>query len=125
MQELAGLGVPSDEIERSADHIPSGSRDDCVGLGVDAPAELISLPGRNAELFAITIAELRAVDSSARCAVVTGGENFIVLHDDGAIFSAQAGRASKHSVCNVQIVVFFVHAFVHRAHRFLVFLFSV
>ena len=119
MQQFAGLCVTSHKVKRAADHISSGSGDDSVCLGVDAAAQFIPLAGRNAQLLSVAVSQLRAVDSSARCAVISGGEDLIIFYDDGTVFSAHAGGTPEDGICNVQIIVFLIDALVQIIHRFL------
>ena len=61
-----------------------------VLLGVDAAAELVPRPGWDVELDP-DAAGLGAVGKPARGAVVTGRENVLVLHVDGAHVAPQTG----------------------------------
>ena len=113
MQQLAAGGVAPDEVERAADHVAPGGGDDGVGLGVHAAAQLVPLAAGNAQLLAVAVAELGAVDAPARRAVVARGEDLVVLDDDRAVFAPQAGRAVEHRVGDVEIIFVLTHALVH------------
>ena len=81
-------------VERGAldRHPVDGRLDDRVLLGVDGAAQLVTLSRRDAELLA-QAADVEAVRRVARGAVVAGGEDALVAHEDGPDLTAQARGA--------------------------------
>ena len=80
-----------------------GLNDDVL-LRVEAPADFMPLAGRHAELFA-QATDIEAMRYLGRCAVIAGGEDAFVLDGYGPNPAAQAGRALRHEVGEVQEVV--------------------
>ena len=109
LKQLAGLGVPPCQIERGAQGLAAGGGDDGVCLGMDAAAQLIPLAGGDAQLLPGTAAQIDAVAPSSGRTVISGGDDLVVLDDDGAVVPAEAGGTFQHCLSNVQIVVLLVH----------------
>ena len=105
--QLSALGVHAHHVKRCAQHLLTGGGDDGVGLGVQRAAKLVSLTARNAQRLAHTGADVVAILASARSSVVAGGDDGIVLDDDGTVVLAQAGRSLRDGLGNIQIVVMF------------------
>ena len=105
VQKLAVGGAAPDEVERAADHVAPCGGDDGVGLGVDAAAELIALAARHLQLFTGTVMQLIAVGTAAGGANIAGGDDGIILDDDCAEITAQAGAPPGNSFCDIQIVI--------------------
>ena len=105
-----GFGVMTGEVERGAEQIGAACADDCVHFRMDAAAQLIALTPRN--LHPLTVAEIQitAILPPARCAVVAGRDDLVMLDNDGAEFPAQACAARTDRLGNVQIVVDFISA---------------
>ena len=64
-----------------------GGLDDCVLLGVQPPAKLVPLARGYARLLT-DAAQVQAVSEAARGPVVAGGEDALLLHDEGADYSS-------------------------------------
>ena len=80
---------------------------------MDAAAELVPLSGGNVQLAPGAAAEIGAVVPSARCAVVAGGDDFVVAHDDRAELPPETGAALQSGLGNVEIVIFLATPVVH------------
>ena len=80
--DLSGFGIDARHIEACADHILARGGDDRVRLGVDRAAEFIPLSARDVQFGPAANSEVRAVLASARRAVVAGGDDRIVFHDE-------------------------------------------
>ena len=50
----------------------------------------------------------RAMIAATGGSIVAGGDNLVMLNDDGSVTAAQAGRPLRHRLGNVQIIVFLV-----------------
>ena len=55
---------------------------------MDGAAELIAFAAGNSQLLPDAVAQLVAVDPAPGCAVVAGGNDFVVADNDGAIVTA-------------------------------------
>ena len=95
----------ADEINVASDALVAGGGNNGVRLGMDAAAQLIALSARHTHLLAHAIAEIGAVFSSARRAVISGRDDLIVAYDDRAVLPAQARRAFEHRLGDVQIII--------------------
>ena len=78
-------------------------------------AELVALAGGDVQLFPGAAAEVRAVAAAARSAVIARGDDFVVAHDNGAVFAAQTGGALQNGVGDVKIIVLLAGAVIHGA----------
>ena len=72
---------------------------------MDAAAELIALAARHLQLFTGTVMQLIAVGTAAGGANIAGGDDGIILDDDCAEITAQAGAPPGNSFCDIQIVI--------------------
>ena len=109
----AGGGVAPDKIERRAHHVAPRGGNDGVCLGVDAAAELVPLSGGDVQLAPGAAAEIGTVAPSARGAVVAGGDDLVVTHDDRAELPPETGAALQSGLGNVEIVILLAAAVVH------------
>ena len=110
MEQLAGLGLPSGQVQGGAQGVPAGGGNDGVHLRVDRAAQLIPLAAGDPHGLPGAAAQIHAVLPAPRGPVVAGGDDLIVIHDDGPIAPAQAGGALQHGLRDVQIVIFLVDA---------------
>ena len=62
---------------------------------MDGAADFIAFPARDAERFPNANAGVDAILSSARRAVIAGGDDLVVLDDDCPKVAAQAGPALR------------------------------
>ena len=92
------------ELRPGDAHAVHGGLDDDVLLRVQAAADLVALPGRDAHLLA-QAARLQAVAHAGGRAVVTGGQDVPVLDGDGAHLAAQAGGTLTHQIGDVHEVI--------------------
>ena len=60
------------------------------------------------ELLTNAVAEIGAVCTSARCADITGGNNFVILYDNSAVVTSKACAALGNGFCKIKIVVCFI-----------------
>ena len=72
---------------------------------MDTAAELIALAARHLQLFTGTVMQLIAVGTAAGGAHIAGGDDGIILDDDRAEITAQAGAPPGNSFCDIQIVI--------------------
>ena len=112
-EQLVGAGIPADQIDRRADHVPPRGRDDGVRLGMDAAAQLVALAGGDVQGFAGADPQVAAVAASARRAVVAGRDDFVVAHDNGAVFPPKTGRALQNRVGDVEVIVLLAGPVIH------------
>ena len=82
-------------------------------FGVDRTAELIALAGGDPQRLTCARADVGAVASAARRAVIACGNDLVIAHDYRAVFAAQAGGALKHRVGNVEVIVLLACPVVH------------
>lgn len=113
MEQGLALGTSSSvwastptQIQGGARHFAAGGVDDGVGLRVHRSAQLVPLPPGNPQLFPQADAQIAAVLPPPRRARVPGGQNLIVLDNDGAEIPAQTGAPAQHRLGDVQIIVF-------------------
>ena len=121
VEEAAVLGLPPGQIEGGAQGVPPGGGDDGVHLRVDGAAQLVPLAGGDVHGLPGAIAQVHAVFSAPGRAVIAGGDDLVVLDDDGPIAPAQAGGALQHRFGDVQIVILFVdavHSLYHEKYSF-------
>ena len=104
--QLAVLGVAAGHVQGGAQGVLTGGRNDAVGLGVDAAAQLVALAGGDVQCFAGAVFQIGAVLAATGGAVVAGGNDLVVLDDDGAVDAAQAGGPLQNGLGDIQIVVF-------------------
>ena len=76
-------------------------------MALDAAAQLVPLPSGDLGGLPGAEAQIHAVCPPSGGAVVAGGDDLVILHDDGTVDPAQAGRPLQHGLGNVQIVIFF------------------
>lgn len=107
-QELSAVGVTADEIQCRTDAFIARSGDDGICFCVDAPAKLIAFSAGDLHLLSDTVTKLTAVCSASGCAVIAGGDDLIVSHDDSTVMPAKASGTLQNSLCDVKVVVFFV-----------------
>ncbi|MPM15077.1 hypothetical protein SDC9_61443 [bioreactor metagenome] len=77
---------------------------------MDRAAQLISLARGNIHGIPGAIAQIYAVGAAAGRAVITGGHNFVIAHNDGPVAAPQAGGALQYRFRDVQIIIFLVDA---------------
>ncbi len=82
-----------------------GSLDDRILLGMKAAAEFVSLSGRD-PLFLAEATDIQAVFYSGRSSVVTGGQNLLILDEDGPHLSSQTSRPLGDEVSNIHEIFF-------------------
>ena len=85
-------------------HAVHGGLDDDVLFGVQAAADLVALPGRDAHLFA-QAARLQTVAHTGGRTVVAGGQDVSVLDGDGAHLATQAGGTLAHQIGDAHEVI--------------------
>lgn len=105
------IGLKACDINRSANHVPAGGRNNRVGFGVNGYTEFVAFPFGYVHLFPLTELTVDAVRFAAGSAVVAGGYDFIMIDDDGAIAAPKAGAASGNLFGNVEIILVFADAF--------------
>lgn len=100
------LHVVSVDVERAAENRASltGGVDDRILLRVHGIAELVTLAMRHAEVLPLAGAAVAAVLGTSRSAIVPGRYDDVVLHDDGSVVPAEAGRALRDALCDIEIV---------------------
>ena len=86
----------TDDIDGTANHVASSGGDDCVLFGVYSDTQFVSFALGDVQLFTFAEASVDTVGFAARRSVVAGGDDFVVIDDDGAITPAQAGAAGSH-----------------------------
>ena len=102
----AGGGVAPDKIERRAHHVAPRGGNDGVGLGVDAAAEARTALRRGCSARAgCSGRDRNSCAPSARGAVVAGGDDLVVTHDDRAELPPETGAALQSGFGNVEIVI--------------------
>ena len=106
-QQRIVLAAAAGKIDRGADHIPAGCGNDGIGFRVNAAAQLITLSGGDVHRFPGTFSDVGTVESSARGTVIAGGDDLIVSHDDGTVFSSQTGGAFGNGIRDIQIIIDF------------------
>ena len=84
-------------------------------LSMNGAAKLIAFARGNVQLLSRAAAEIRAVSPAAGRAVVAGGNDLVVSHDDGAVFAPQAGGAFQNGIGDVEIVVLLAGTVIHGA----------
>ena len=77
---------------------------------MDTAAQLIALAGGDIQPVADAVAQLGAVAAAARRAVVAGGNDLVIAHNQSAVSGAQTGGALQYGLSNVEIIVFLVDA---------------
>ena len=102
-QRLAVLEAK--EIQGGAQHLVAAGGDDGVALGVDGHALFILLPVGDAVGLPPADAHVAAVLVAPGSAVVAGGHDLVVLHDDGPVLPPKAGGPARHLRRDVQIIL--------------------
>ena len=92
-------------VQSCTNAFPAGGGDDSVGFwGWTGPSRTAhsvrrwgspAVPGRSSP-------QLVAVDATSGCAVVAGGNDFVVADNDGAIVTAAAGGALQNRLGNIE-----------------------
>jgi len=108
------------DINRSANHVPAGSRNDGIGLGVYGYAQLVAFAFGDVHLFPLTELTVDAVGLAPGCAVVSGGDDFVMVDDDGAVAATEAGAPPGDFFGDVEIIQVFADAFHGLVLRFFV-----
>ena len=108
MEQLAALGLPSGQIEGGPQGVPPCGGDDGVHLRMDRAAQFIPLSAGHIHGLPSAVAQIHAVLPPPGRAVVPGGNDLVVLDDDGSVAPPQAGGALQHRLRDVQIVVLLV-----------------
>lgn len=104
--ELARFRVEARHIKRRADHLVARSGNDRVRFRVDGTAQLISFAPRYSELVAHTNAEVAAVFSATRRAVITRRYYAVVLDDYRAERFAKTRASFGDGLCYIEIIIF-------------------
>ena len=103
---LQGLAVlEAEKIQGGAQHLVAAGRNDGVALGVDGHALFVLLPVGDAVGLPPADAHVAAVLVAPRRAVVAGGHDLVVLHDDGPILPPKARGPPRHLRRDVQVVL--------------------
>src|SRR5699024_5220873 len=109
-EDGAGGGVLPRQVQGTPHHVPPGGGDDGVGLGVDAAAQLVPLSPGDPHGLPGAVAQIHAVSPAPGRPVVAGGDDLVVLDNDGAVAPAQTGGPADDRLGDVQVVVLLTDA---------------
>jgi hypothetical protein len=103
--QLSGFHFDANQIQVGPDHVETGGMDYSVHLGVNRPAKLVVLAGRDVFCLAIAISQVDAVGRLAWRTVIAGAYYLIVFHDYGAKSAPQTGAPHCDRSCDVHIIL--------------------
>ena len=109
--QFPGVYIPPYQIKSSTDHVIAGSGNNCILLGVNRTAKLITLSPRNFQFFTGAISQIGTIFPSPRSPDLSGGDDLVIFDDNSAEITPQTGSALQYRFGNIQIIVCFISAF--------------
>jgi hypothetical protein len=72
---------------------------------MEAPAEFVSLPGRDSSLLPKTT-DVQAVFQPGRSSIVTRGQDFFIFDEDSSYLPSQTGRSLGNKTSDIHEIFF-------------------
>ena len=86
-------------------HSVVGGLDNCILFSMEAPAEFVPLPGRDASLLP-EATDVQAVFQPGGSSIVTRGQNLLVFDEHRSYLPSQTGRSLCNEVRDVHEILF-------------------